>query len=146
MLQKDLIRRFIEQKQIAVVGVSRKQDIPANHIYKKFKSAGYQVFAINPNADTIDGDRCYASLLDLDCTPAVFLAGTPAVSEKVAGDCIQKGVTHVWMHRGIGNGSYSVKAEASLGQAGIKAITNGCPLMYVKPIDPFHRVLRWLKS
>lgn len=146
MLQKDLIQEFLKTRELAIVGVSRANDIPANYIYKKFKSAGYKVHAVNPNTREIEGDPCYPSVLSLDTVTHVFMAGTPRVSEECATECIRKGITHVWMHRGIGNGSYSMKAEAMLTQAGIKVITNGCPLMYLTPVDPFHRVLRWLKA
>ena len=62
MLQKDLISKFLESKTVAVFGVSRKGDIPANYIYRKFKQAGFETFAINPNTSEIEGDKCYPAL------------------------------------------------------------------------------------
>ena len=146
MLQKDLIKNFLESKVIAVVGVSRKKDIPANGIFEKFRKAGYNTYPINPNAEEIGGAKCYPSITDLPEHPdGVLLAGTPDVSEQVARECIAVGVKNVWMHRGIGNGSYSEKAESIFKESGIQAITNGCPMMFIKPVDPFHRIFKWFK-
>ena len=146
MLQTSQIENFLSSKIIAIVGVSRKKDIPANAIFKKFNNAGYRVFAINPNASEIDGFKCYPDVLSLPAKPeGVFLASTPDVSERVVKECISLGIKQVWMHRGIGNGSYSEVAHSLCRDNDIDAITNGCPMMFIKPIDPFHRILRWLK-
>ncbi len=146
MLQLDLINRFMDSRRIAVVGVSRKKDLPANYILKKLKASGYEAVAINPNADEIDGDRCYPSIKELQERPeAVMLAGTPATSENVIEECAEAGISLVWMHRGMGPGSYSRRAEIKCLEQGIDAITNGCPMMFIKPVDPFHRLLRWFK-
>ena len=51
---------------MAVTGVSRK---PKNHgsnaVYKRLRERGYEVFAVNPNADEVEGDpRVPRSALD----------------------------------------------------------------------------------
>ncbi len=146
MLQIDLIRQFLAKKVIAVVGVSRKGDIPANYIFKRFKDSGYQAFPINPNAEEIGGEKVFASLKDLPKKPeAVLLAGTPEVSEKTVTDCVEANVPIVWMHRGIGNGSYSESATNELLKNDIHVITNGCPMMFIPKVDIFHRIFRWFK-
>ena len=40
---KETVSDFLAQKRIAVAGVSRNGDAPANLIYRKFREAGYQV-------------------------------------------------------------------------------------------------------
>lgn len=147
MLQQDLINQFLSNQYIAVVGVSRKGDIPANYIFKKFKSAGYQTYPVNPNAETVEGEKCYPDLMSLpDQVESVFLAGPPEASAHAIDDCAKVGASIVWMHQGIGNGSYSSEANDKCKAHGIHAITNGCPMMFIKPVDPFHRVLRWVKK
>jgi hypothetical protein len=147
MLQIDLIEEFLDKKTIAVVGVSRKGKNPANLILKKFKSAGYETYGINPKATEIDGEKCYPDIGSLPIKPeAVMLAGPPGVSESAVLDCIEGKVSIVWMHRGMGEGSYSEKAEEECKANGIKVITNGCPMMFVGKVDPFHRVFRWFKK
>ena len=146
MLQVEQIRRFLDSKVVAVFGVSRKKDIPANGIFEKFRKAGYEVYAINPNTEQIDGIQCYPNIDSIpDKVEAALLACHPSISEMAVEDCISQGITNIWMHKGIGNGSYSEEAEKKCQENGIEAITNGCPMMFIKPIDPFHRILKWFK-
>ena len=48
---------------VAVTGVSRT---PANHgsntVYRRLRDRGYEVFAVNPNAAEVEGDRAYRDL------------------------------------------------------------------------------------
>ena len=146
MLQTELIQKFLHGHVIAVIGVSRKKDIPANAIFQKFKKAGYEVYPINPNAQDIDGIKCYPDINSLPSKPdSVLLAGKPQVSEAVVEECISNDIKNIWMHRGIGEGSYSKKADKKCQENGIEAITNGCPMMFVSPVDPFHRIFKWFK-
>ena len=60
---KDAASEFLANKRIAVTGVSRK---PENHgsnvVYKRLRERGYEVFAVNPNTDEVEGDRSYHDL------------------------------------------------------------------------------------
>ena len=51
---------FLAHKRVAVTGVSRE---PGSHgsnaVYKRLRDRGDEVFAVNPNADTVEGDRAY---------------------------------------------------------------------------------------
>ena len=146
MLAIENIKEFLQQPHIAVVGVSRKGDIPANHIYQKMKAEGYDVKPVNPNAEEVEGDPCYPDLESLPEKPeAVMLASTPGVSLKMVQQCIDNQVALVWMHQGIGKGSYSRRAEKKLEASGIKVISRGCPMMFLGKVDWFHKMLKWFK-
>ena len=146
MLQTDLIKEFLGNDVMAFVGVSRKKDIPANGIFQKMKNAGYRVYPINPNADEIDGEKCYPDIRSTPEKPkAVLIAGPPEISKSIVSQCIEERINHIWMHRGIGNGSYSEEAEQLCLDKGVKPITNGCPMMFIKPVDPFHFIFRLFK-
>jgi len=145
MKTSEQITNFLSHKNIAVVGVSRNpQTNVGNAIYKKFKNAGYNVYQINPNADEINGEKCYRSL---SSTPgkveAVFLSTHPQKSLDVVKECIENGIKQVWFHRAFGDGSYSKEAEDFCKEHGIDAITYGCPMMYVKPVDFGHKCIRF---
>jgi predicted CoA-binding protein len=147
MLQVGLIHQFLAEKTIAVVGVSRDGDLPANHIYKKLRENNYRVYPVNPNAETVEGDKCYRSIGSLPSKPdAVMLASTPRVSEEVVTECITSGIKNIWMHRGIGEGSYSSVAEKYCRDHNVEPITNGCPMMFVGKVDWFHKFFRWIKK
>ena len=54
---------FLANRRIAVTGVSRSpQDHGANVVYRRLRERGYEVFAINPHAEQVEGDRCYPDL------------------------------------------------------------------------------------
>ena len=54
---KEATSAFLEKKRIAVTGVSRKPaDHGANTVFKRMRDRGYEVFAVNPNAEEVEGD------------------------------------------------------------------------------------------
>lgn len=147
MLQKELIEEFLTHDEIGVVGVSRTGDLPANLIYRKLRKAGYVPYAVNPYTQVVEDAHCYPSVTDLpDTVKAVVLAGPPEVSVSTLDDCAKAGIEIVWIHRGMGSGSFHPEAEARAKDLGIKAITNGCPMMFIPEVDLFHKVFRWIKS
>src|SRR6516225_6931388 len=57
---KDAASVFLANKRVAVTGVSRRaKDHGSNVGYKRLRDRGYEVYAVNPNADEVEGDRCY---------------------------------------------------------------------------------------
>jgi predicted CoA-binding protein len=50
-----LVQDFLAQKKIAIVGVSDKRETGCNLGYRKFKAAGYTVYAVNPRLATFEG-------------------------------------------------------------------------------------------
>ena len=136
---------FLSRERFAVAGVSRTGRAPANLIFDKLKSSGCEVYAINPNADTIDGERCYASLADLPEAPdAVIIATHPDQAIEIARQCEAAGVGHVWFHRSIDRGSYSREAADRCAGYGAVVIPGGCPMMHLEPVDVGHRCMRGL--
>jgi hypothetical protein len=139
---------FLASKRIAVAGVSRT---PANHggnvIYKRLRDRGYEVFAVNPNADLVEGDRCYRDLASIPGgVDGVVIATNPAQTEAVARECHDLGISKVWMHRSFGAGSQSAAAVDYCRDNGITAIAGGCPLMYAPTSDPGHVCMRWVMN
>jgi len=64
--------KMLEKKVWAVVGASDNPEKYGNLIYKKLKSRGYRVYPVNPNYETIDGDKCYKDLSSLPEVPEVI--------------------------------------------------------------------------
>jgi predicted CoA-binding protein len=140
------IADFLAQKRIAVAGVSRESggNHGGNIVYKRLKERGYEVFAVNPNAEIVEGDPCYHDLRSIPGgVDAVVIATTPAVAPSVARECEELGITRVWMHRSFGGGSVSPEAHAYCLEHGIASIAGGCPLMYGPTSDGGHRMMRF---
>lgn len=135
---------FLAQKRIAVTGVSRTpKEHAGNVVYTRLRERGYDVFAVNPNAETVEGDPCYASLHAIPgSVDAVVIATPPEAAEPTMRECDELGIKHVWMHRGPGRGSVS-EAAAEYGRTrGIAVIPGGCPCMFDPTADAGHKLMR----
>lgn len=134
---------FLAQRRIAVVGVSHDPKQPANLIYRRLRDAGHEVYAVNPAADTVEGDRAYPSMLNLPVAVHGAVIVTPAeASAGVVEECATAGVPRVWLHRALGPGSFSQEAVDTAVRHGVSVIPAGCPNMFGATSDPGHRVMR----
>jgi hypothetical protein len=60
---KQAAAEFLAHKRVAVTGVSRTpQGHGSNVVYQRLRQRGYEVFAVNPEADRVEGDTCYPDL------------------------------------------------------------------------------------
>lgn len=142
---RETVREFLAGERIAVAGVSRNGDLPANLIYRKLRDAGYRVVAVNPETERVEGDPCYPDLASVPEVPDGVVAATPPLAtEEVVRECIELGVERVWMHRSFGAGSVSEPAVELARQHGMTVIAGACPMMYVEPVDPAHTCMRWV--
>ncbi|UUY04410.1 CoA-binding protein [Svornostia abyssi] len=134
---------FLALKRVAVTGVSRSpKDHGANFVYRRFRDRGYKVFAVNPNADEVEGDRSYHALRDIPGGVEAVVIGTkPETADATMAECADLGIKHVWMHRGPGEGSVSPTAAAYGREHGIEVIDGGCPCMFGPTADPGHKVM-----
>jgi predicted CoA-binding protein len=140
---KDAAAEFLSRQRVAVTGVSRRpQTYASNAVYKRLRDRGYQVFAVNPNADEVEGDRAYHNLASIPGgVDAVVIGTRPDIADETMRECVNLGIKHVWMHRGPGAGSVS-KAAAEYGRGhGVKVIDGGCPCMFGPTADFGHRAM-----
>lgn len=135
---------FLAKRRIAVTGVSRDpKGHGSNIVYQRLRQRGYEVFAVNPNADEVEGDPCYPDLASIPGGVDAVVVGTrPETAEATMRECADLGIRHVWMHRGFGEGSVS-HAAAEYGRGrGISVIDGGCPLMFDPTADFGHKAMR----
>jgi predicted CoA-binding protein len=140
------VHDFLAQKRIAVAGVSRdnRQHPVGNLIYRRLKKTGHDVFAVNPQMQTFEGDRCYPDLPSIPGgVDGVVIITRPETTARIVRDCPAAGVRHVWMHQSIGKGS-SVSPEAVeyCRQHDIEVIAGACPMMYGPGADFGHTCMR----
>jgi predicted CoA-binding protein len=140
---REAAEEFLAQPRLGVAGVSRDSGQPANLIYRRLREHGHTVFAINPSADSVEGDPAYATVGDVPGElDGVVVVTTPEVSDTVVADCVRAGVPRVWLHRGIGPGSVSERAIALCRESDTKLIRGGCPNMFGATSDAGHRCMR----
>jgi uncharacterized protein len=139
------VAEFLSKKCIAVAGVSRDSQQPANAIYRKLRGAGYQVYAINPHATQVKGEACYPDLHSLpEPVEAVMVVTPPEVAVKIVRECAELGIRHVWLHRSFGEGSVSTEAARECERLKISCLVGGCPMMYCEPVDFGHSCMKWV--
>lgn len=145
---KEAAADFLSRHRVAVTGVSRDAGSHgSNAVYRRLRDRGYEVFAVNPNTDRVEGDPAYRDLASIPGGVEAVVIGTrPERAQATVEECAGLGITQVWMHRGPGGGSVSEDA-AQWGRAhGITVIAGGCPLMFTPTSDPGHTVMRWMFS
>jgi uncharacterized protein len=142
---REAVGEFLSRKQLAVAGVSRDGNLPANLIFRKLRDAGYEVFPVNPNASEVEGAACYPDLASVPAAlEGVIVATPPGAAEGLVRECADLGIPRVWMHRSLGTGSVSTAALELCLREGIAVIPGSCPMMFVEPVDLGHRCFRWL--
>ena len=141
---KEAAAAFLASERVAVTGVSREaKDHGSNIVYKRLRERGYEVFAVNPNADEVEGDRSYRDLRSIPGgVQAVVIATRPEIAEETMRECAELGIKQVWMHRGPGAGSVSKQATDYGRRHGIVVIDGGCPCMFGPTADLGHKAMR----
>lgn len=143
-VMSDAAAAFLANKRIAVTGVSRNpKGHGSNAVYDRLKGRGYEVFAVNPNAETIGDDVCYPNLTSIPSGVDGVVIGTrPSRALETMEECASLGIGQVWMHRGFGGGSVSPEATTFGREAGITVIDGGCPCMFDPAADIGHKAMR----
>lgn len=127
IINQDLIDKFLNKKNIfAIVGASKLKEKYGNKVYYDLKNAGYSVYPINPNADSIFGDKCYPNLRKLPVTPDVVnVVVPPKITERIVKECKELKIKKVWLQPG----SESNKAIDFCRKNGIKILYNVCVMI-----------------
>jgi uncharacterized protein len=143
---KEAASELLANRRVAITGVSRDpQNHGSNVVYRRLKERGYEVFAINPNAEEVEGDASYHDLRSISGGVEAVVIGTrPEIAEQTMRECAELGIKHVWMHRGPGAGSVSEEAANYGREHGITVIDGGCPCMFDPTADLGHKVMRFV--
>lgn len=138
------VAEFLKAKRIAVAGVSRTSNQPANAIFRRLRDAGHEVFPVNPQAAEVEGVECYPNLGSVPGPiGGVMVVTHPDVSIQVVNECAALGINQVWFHRSIDAGSVSEEAVRQCAAHDIHCIVGGCPMMFCEPVDFGHKCMRW---
>jgi predicted CoA-binding protein len=138
---QERIADFLAQRTLALVGVSRGGRKFGNAIWKELRAKGYTVFAVHPEAERIDGERCWPDLASLPVpVGGVVIVVRPEQTERVVADALRAGIRRVWMQQGSESPAALRFCEAN----GIVAVQRECVLMFAEPVTSIHRVHRWV--
>jgi predicted CoA-binding protein len=141
MTLKEKIDDFLSQKSFAVVGVSRDGKNFGWAILKDLRERGYKVYPVNPNADSVNNEKCYPDLKSLpEKVDGVVLTVKPEITPRIVYDALSAGIKKLWMQQGSGSEDAIKLCEEN----GITEIHSECILMFASPTAIPHRLHRWI--
>ncbi len=132
----DVVKSFLEPGPIAVVGATDSPHKFGREICRVLKDRGHTVYAVNNHAETVGGERAYASVKDLPPdVEAAVVAVRPDQALPVVDDAVARGLKRLWFQRGADFSEAASRAQA----AGIATVTGRCILMYASPVTGVHK-------
>ena len=136
MTEREAIDQFLAQENLAVFGVSRGGKKFGNAVYRDLKEKGWKVFAVNPNASEIEGDRCYRSINELpEEVSGAVLCIQPEETTKTVKELTEKGIKNIWMQQG---------AEKFCEENKINLVYDRCVMMFSEPVAGGHKLHKFI--
>ena len=114
-----------EYKTLAVVGLSSKPSRPSYGVAAYMKTHGYRIIPVNPNEQSVSGEKAYPALDDVPeaCEVVVVFRRSEFVPEVVQA-AIRKHAKVVWMQEGV----IHEEAAACARAAGLFVVQDRCIL------------------
>lgn len=120
------LRRLLSAaRTVAVIGIKDRASEDAFRIPQYLQQAGYRIVPINPKLESVLGERCRATLAEVD--GAIDIVNLFRASEHVPGHvdeilALQPRPKAVWMQLGISHGPSAQR----LRDAGIEVVQDRC--------------------
>lgn len=121
----DTIERVLRTTHTwAVVGCSPDPSRTSHRIARVLQDAGYRVIPVNPGADEILGERCYALLTDIpEPVDVVDVFRRTELAGEHVDEAVAIGARAVWCQLDVFAGEAGVRARA----AGLDVVEDHCP-------------------
>lgn len=134
------IQKFLEPRKIAIAGASRNPKKFGGAVLKELKEKGFTLYPVNPNADEIQGLKCYRTVLDLpDDVNQLFIVTPRQETKAVVDAAIQKEMKMIWIQQK----SETPEAVKAVEDAGIPVIYKKCIMMFADPVKGPHNFHRF---
>lgn len=119
-----IIERLLKNSRtVAIVGLSSDEERPSYHVGSYLKEHGYTVIPVNPNEDTVIGEKSYPDLVSVPVkVDLVDIFRKAEDVPPVVDEAIEIGAKAVWMQLGIVNRQAAAKAR----KAGLTVVMNRC--------------------
>ena len=116
-------RMLAKAKNIAVIGMSPKEDRPSHWIAAYLMDQGYNVIGVNPGIGELFGKKVHKSLLDIpDAIDIVDIFRPSEAVPAIVEEAIQKKAKAIWMQEGIIHNEAAERAH----KAGLTVVMNKC--------------------
>ena len=122
----DSIREILEKcKTLAVVGLSSKPSRPSYGVAAYMKAHGYRIIPVNPNEQSVSGDKAYRALDDVaEAIEVVVIFRRSEFVPEVVQAAIRKHAKVIWMQEGV----IHEEAAARARDAGLFVVQDRCIL------------------
>ena len=121
--EREVIRRLIAAKRIAVVGVSQNPSKPSHYVTEYLLSVGKEVVVVNPTIDEVLGMQTHASLAEIEGPiDLVNVFRLPRYCPQIAKEAAAVGAKGLWLQSGI----VSPEARETAKAAGMDYVENHC--------------------
>ena len=135
------IESFLSAKKIAIAGVSRDTKKFGYAVYSSLAGKGFDVYPINPNADSIGGTPCFQSISALPADVSNLVILTPKnQTEGLVKEAISKGISSIWIQQM----SDTPEAIRIAGSSNIQLVSKQCILLWANPVTGIHKFHRTL--
>jgi predicted CoA-binding protein len=132
IITRKTIDDFYKEKKIAVIGASRSKSKYGGGVFKDLLARDYVAIPVNPNAEEIQGKKCYKSIKDVPKGVKNAIVVVPAgEQEKVVLEAAEAGMKTLWLHEHIMKGVSNPKAVYLCEDKGMDCIVGFCPLMFM---------------
>ena len=121
------IKRVLQFKNIAVVGMSKNEEKPAHFVPKYLMDHGYNVIPVNPTVNEILGRKSYPAVSEIpEHVDVVDVFRRSEDVPSIINDAIRKkGIKVIWMQSGI----YNEESEKKAKENGMDVIFNRCMMV-----------------
>lgn len=129
IILKDIYKNI---KNIAVIGISPKEDRPSNKVSLELQKRAYKIIPINPNYEEVLGEKAYKDIADINekIDIAVLFVNSNRALEEVK-KAIDKKVSYIWLQEGVVSEEGKILSEA----AGIPFMMDRCIYKVLKKIE-----------
>ena len=140
---KAAINLFFDSPKLAIAGVSRNPKKFGFSAMNKLKGAGFEIFLVHPEVDTLHGEKCYRDVSSLPDGIGGMLILTPRASTlSVVEGAVKRGIPNLWiqqMSETPESIEYAVNSKINL-------VAGQCILMFTPPVDSLHKFHRAIKG
>jgi predicted CoA-binding protein len=121
--EREVIRRLVNARRIAVIGVSPDPSRPSHYVTEYMQSVGREILPVNPTISEVLGLKVYASLAEIEGPiDLVNVFRLPKFCGQIAKEAAAVGAKGLWLQSGI----ISPEARETAKAAGMDYVENHC--------------------
>jgi len=130
------IDSFFTAKKIAVAGVSRDTKKFGYSVFTALSDRGFDIYPINPNAQSLFGTPCFQSITDLPPDVQNLVILTPkGQTAGLVREAVTKGISSIWIQQM----SDTPEALEIAKNSHVNLVAKQCILMWANPVKSIHK-------